>query len=119
MYCCYYYKHYLIDRLSVRVVSSEKPGMGKSLHVKKLAEKLKDKGSYCIVPVHGPVVDFNTVMKLLQRFTPSYGSLAPQIIHMDIDSEVQVVQMYLDYVLLSMVYSNSLIHSNLILAYIH
>ena len=69
-------------------MSSEKPGMGKSLHVKKLAEKLKDKGSYCIVPVHGPIVDFNTVMKLLHRFTPSYESLTPQIIHMDIDSEV-------------------------------
>ena len=84
----------LSDRLSVRVVSSEKPGMGKSLHVKKLAEKLKNKESYCIVPVHGPVVDFNTVMKLLQPFTPSYESLPPQIIHMDIDSEVCT---YLDY----------------------
>ena len=69
-------------------MSSEKPGMGKSLHVKKSAEKLRRKGSYCIVPVHGPVVDFNTVMKLFQPFTPSYESPAPQIIHMDIDSEV-------------------------------
>ena len=79
--------HCLIDRLSVRVVWSEKPGMGKSLHIKKLAEKLKQKGSYCIVPIHGPVVDFSTVMKLLQPFTP-YESPTPQIIHMDIDSEV-------------------------------
>ena len=79
-------------------MSSEKPGMGKSLHVKKLAEKLKHKDSYCIVPVHGPVVDFNTVMKLLQPFTPSYESLTPQIIHMDIDSEVR---MCLDYILMS------------------
>ena len=63
--------------------------MGKSLHIKKLADKLKDKESYCIVPVHGPVVDFNTVMKLLQPYTPSYESLTPQIIHMDIDSEVR------------------------------
>ena len=69
-------------------MSSEKPGMGKSLHVKKLAEKLKQKGSYHIVPVHGPVVDFNTVMKLLQPFTPKYESPTPQVIHMDIDSEV-------------------------------
>ena len=80
--------HYLTNRLSVRVVSSEKPGMGKSLHVKKLAEKLKQKESYCSVPVHGPVADFNTVMKLLQPFTPSYESPTPQVIHMDIDSEV-------------------------------
>ena len=86
---CIVIKHYFIDRLSVRVVSSEKPGMGKSLHVKKLAEKLMDKESYCIVPIHGPVVDFNTVMKLLP-FTPSYESLTPQIIHMDIDSEVHI-----------------------------
>ena len=78
----------LVNRLSVRVVSSEKPGMGKSLHVKKLAEKLKHKESYCIVPVHGPIVDFNTVMKLLQPLTPSYESPTPQIIHIDIDSEV-------------------------------
>ena len=74
--------------MSVRVVSSEKPGMGKSLHIKKLADKLKHKESYCIVPVHGPVVDFNTVMKLLQPFTPSYESPSPQIIHMEIDPEV-------------------------------
>ena len=80
--------HCLIDRLLVRVVRSEKPGMGKSLHIKKLAEKLKQKGSYCIVPVHGPVVDFNIVMKLLQPFTPKYESLTPQIIHLDIDFEV-------------------------------
>ena len=78
-------------------MSSEKPGMGKSLHVKKLAEKLKHKDSYCIVPVHGPVVDFNTVMKLLP-YTSSYESLTPQIIHMDIDSEVR---MCLDYILMS------------------
>ena len=74
--------------MSVRVVSSSKPGMGKSLHVKRLAEKLKHKESYCIVPVHGPVVDFNTVTKLLKPFTPSYKSPTPQIIHLDIDSEV-------------------------------
>ena len=71
-------------------MSSEKPGMGKSLHVKKLAEKLKHKESYCIVPVHGPVVDFNTVMKLLQPFTPFYEAPTSQIIHMDIDSEVRL-----------------------------
>ena len=74
----------------MRIVSSEKPGMGKSLHIRKLADKLKDKESYCIVPVHGPVVDVNTVMKLLQPFTPCYESLTPQIIHMDIDSEVTI-----------------------------
>ena len=70
------------------MVSSDKPGMGKSLHIQKLADKLKDQKSYCIVPIHGPVVDFNTVMKLLQPYTPSYEALTPQIIHMDIDSEV-------------------------------
>ena len=68
--------------------------MGKSLHIKKLADKLKDKKSYCIVPVHGPVVDFNTVMRLLQPYSPCYESLIPQIIHMDIDSEVYI---YIDF----------------------
>jgi len=71
-------------------VSAEKPGMGKSLHVKKLADKLKHKESYCVVPIHGPIVDFNTVMKLLQPFTPFYEAPTSQIIHMDIDSEVRL-----------------------------
>ena len=58
------------------------------MYVKELAEKLNHKESYCIVPVHGPVVNFSTVMKLLQPYTPSYESLTPQIIHIDIDAEV-------------------------------
>ena len=64
--------------------------MGKSLYIQKLAEKLKNKKSYHIVPFHGPVVDFNTVMELLP-YTPSYESLTPQIIHIDIDSEVSTL----------------------------
>ena len=69
-------------------MTSAKPGMGKSLHIKKLAENLKMNEPYCVVPVHGPKVDVDTVVELLKPHAPSYQSPVFQIIHIDIDSEV-------------------------------
>ena len=77
--------------LSVKVVTSEKPGMGKSLHIKKLADTLKTNESYCVVPVHGPKVDVDTIVELLKPYTPSYQNPIFQIIHIDIDSEVSAI----------------------------
>jgi len=64
-------------------------GMGKSLHISKLAKQLKSNEEHCIVPIHGPIVDFDTVVQSLHPFVPkSYQSALFQIIHLDIDSEV-------------------------------
>ena len=72
----------------MKVVTSEKPGMGKSLHIKKLAKELKPDELYCVVPIHGPKVDVDTIVELLKPYTPSYQSPVFQIMHIDIDSEV-------------------------------
>jgi len=83
--------YFLWFSLSVKVVTSEKPGMGKSLHIKKLAETLKTNELYCVVPVHGPKVDVDTIVELLEPYTPSYQTPIFQIIHIDIDSEVSTI----------------------------
>ena len=80
---------YALYSVSVRLVTSEKPGMGKSLHVSKLAKQLKSNEKHCIVPIHGPKVNFDSVVQSLNPFVPkSYQSAFYQIIHLDIDSEV-------------------------------
>jgi len=86
--CIYSFVSISHFRLTVRVVSSRRSGMGKSLHVKSLPGEMHKKISYHIIPVHGPRVDFSTVIKLLHPYTPSYESPSYQIIHIDIDSEV-------------------------------
>jgi len=73
---------------SVKVIKSDKPGMGKSLHIKKLSEKLNINQSYRIVSIHGPVVNAGTVVQLLQSDAEKHQSSSFQIIHVDIDSEV-------------------------------
>jgi len=72
----------------MRVVFSKRPGMGKSLCIKKLKGDSVNDISHCIVPIHGPKVDFDTVVKLLDQYTPEYQSSSDQIIHIDIDCEV-------------------------------
>ena len=66
--------------------------MGKSLYIKKLRKNLVNDISYCIVPIHGPKVDFDSVVELLSKYTPKYKSLKKtyQIIHIDIDCEVRI-----------------------------
>ena len=74
--------------------------MGKSLYVKRLTDKLKEKLNHsdvtyplCVtIPVHGPMVNFDDIMKSLQHgsnFTdPDY--YPPQIFHFDIASSVRI-----------------------------
>lgn len=75
--------------------------MGKSLYVKRLTNKLKEKLHHsndtyplCVtIPVHGPTINYDEVMKHLQQssieFTdPEY--YPPQIFHFDIASSVRI-----------------------------
>ena len=55
----------------VRVVSSDRSGMGKSLYIKFLAEKLAEKQPnsgvvHVTIPLHGPVVSPDTVLELFK-----------------------------------------------------
>jgi len=75
----------------VRVVASKVSGMGKSLYVKRLAQKLQKecpiKSQHVIVPIHGPVVNADTVMASLCNHVTENTPTA-QIIHFDIASSV-------------------------------
>jgi hypothetical protein len=60
---------YYFERLSVRVIQSSRAGMGKSLMVNRLAEKLNR--LYSTIPLHGIYVDGDRVTRtLLSRDIP-------------------------------------------------
>ena len=84
------------------MIRSERAGMGKSLYVNRLTNKLEQMLNQsdvtyplCVtIPVHGPTVNFDTVMKSLQHGS-SFDALEyspPQIFHFDIASSVRIVQ---------------------------
>ncbi|XP_007886821.2 LOW QUALITY PROTEIN: E3 ubiquitin-protein ligase rnf213-alpha [Callorhinchus milii] len=71
------------DRLSVRIVSSTRPGVGKSLYVDRLHEKLLERypgGHDALnrIRLIEPVIDEN---QLVQKLTPPSGQ--PRIFHID------------------------------------
>ena len=87
--------HVLYYRCSVRVITSDYGGMGKSLCVTKLEKKLQQKLTeptdypLCItIPIHGPGVDLDVVMKYLQHHLIHVVDPPPQIFHFDIPPSV-------------------------------
>ena len=66
-------------------------GTGKSLYIERLAEKLEKqcqiKSQHIIIPIHGPVVNADTVMASLCNHGIGKTPIA-QIIHFDIASSV-------------------------------
>jgi hypothetical protein len=70
--CTRYYDENICS-LGVRVVSSEQPGMGKSLYIHRMAEKLrtitKHELADCqvIIPIHGPTVTRDVFLKFLKE----------------------------------------------------
>ena len=105
--CIYVYVHTLaisfLCRSAVRVIRSERAGMGKSLYVSRLTRKLKEKlnqsnqpaeYSLCVtIPVHGPTVNYDEIMKSLQQNSLNFTNLEcfpPQIFHFDIASSVRI-----------------------------
>ena len=75
----------------VRVVSSTRSGMGKSLFITRLADRLgqyKSTGTiHVTVPIHGPVVTVDTVM---ESFKDHMKDVTPIIFHFDIAPSVSV-----------------------------
>ena len=88
---CFDYKPSLFSSC-VRVVSSQRSGMGKSLYIRRRAEFLVDlnptsKG--CVtIPVHGPRVTPDSVMAFLKdHIANSTGT----IFHIDVSPSVSIV----------------------------
>ena len=84
-------------RSTVRVVASDVSGMGKSLYIERLAEKLQKqcqiKSQHIIIPIHGPVVNADIVMASLGNHFIDKTPIA-QIIHFDIASAVSNLLCY-------------------------
>ena len=88
----------------MRVVASNLSGMGKSLYVKRLAQKLQQKhhpnSIHAVVPIHGPVVNADTVVTSLCKCTAKETSTA-EIIHLDIASSVSANVFHIIFCLLN------------------
>ena len=89
-------------RCAARVIRSERAGMGKSLYISRLTNKLKERlnqsnqpatYSLCVtIPVHGPTVNNDEIMKSLQHSFVKFDDpeyFPPQIFHFDIASSVR------------------------------
>ena len=83
------------DRCIARVIRSERTGMGKSLYVKRLTKKLEKKLKQTVayllcvtIPIHGPTVDLDVVMRSLQDHANPVNP-PPQIFHFDIAPTVR------------------------------
>ena len=73
----------------MRVVTSQRAGMGKSLYIQRRREALKSVTTHgpheVIVPIHGPMVTPDTVVGALK---PHMGMSRPIIFHLDIAPNV-------------------------------
>ena len=77
-------------RSYVRVVTSQRAGMGKSLYIKRRVEALDEldttQGQHeVIIPIHGPAVTPNTILGALKEYL---GICYPIIFHFDIAPSV-------------------------------
>ena len=84
---------WLLYRSYVRVVTSQRAGMGKSLYIKRHMEALDelvttDGPHEVIVPIHGPLVTPNTIVAALKEHM---GINYPIIFHFDIAPSVSSV----------------------------
>ena len=77
------------------MIRSERTGMGKSLYIKRMTKTLKKKFKSpikhppCVtIPIHGPNVDFDEVMRSLLRYANPRDPF-PQIFHFDVAPSVR------------------------------
>ena len=89
--CLYLFYGY---RSCVRIITSERAGMGKSLFVKRLKEDLQRKtnsDSEClkVIPIHGPLVTADLIVEALKE---DFNNEKPTIFHFDIAPSVSSFQ---------------------------
>ncbi|XP_071287737.1 E3 ubiquitin-protein ligase RNF213-like isoform X2 [Agelaius tricolor] len=82
------------EHMCVGIVSSKRAGMGKSLYVKRLHERLQKYQPYCTellktIRLMEPEVDEDKVLKSLLPFLEREHQTKPMIFHFDITSSVQ------------------------------
>ncbi|XP_077980129.1 E3 ubiquitin-protein ligase rnf213-alpha-like [Glandiceps talaboti] len=72
-------------RSSVQAILSTRSGVGKSLSVQRLAEKLVNEQDGCVtIPVHSRRVDQSHIVEAMQSVTIDHDNPSPKIFHFDI-----------------------------------
>ena len=77
------------------IVVSARSGMGKSLQVKRMAEiieRANDSGkpSYAYIPIHGPDISVQHILKQMEQCMQDPTDPHPQLIHFNIAQSVSV-----------------------------
>ncbi|XP_051888724.1 E3 ubiquitin-protein ligase rnf213-alpha-like [Pristis pectinata] len=75
--------HVFHDDLSVRIISSKRPGVGKSLYVDRLHEKLLLDATLKRIRLIEPVINENQIVQKLQDSTCTCNLQQPMIFHID------------------------------------
>ena len=70
--------------------------MGKSLYVRQLAKKSRAVSAVVTIPLHGPVVTSDGLLKQLKKITTDFSNT---IIHLDVASTVSVFKYVLQNVM--------------------
>nr|XP_022293483.1 E3 ubiquitin-protein ligase rnf213-alpha-like isoform X1 [Crassostrea virginica] len=86
-----------IDNCTVRVVKSWRAGVGKTLHKKRLTEKLhslhtgvaRTKKAVVSIPLHEREINIDDIMNVLLQNTLHPGKIEPRLFHIDLSHEVQ------------------------------
>eukprot|EP00105_Crassostrea_gigas_P007930 XP_011422347.1 PREDICTED: E3 ubiquitin-protein ligase rnf213-alpha isoform X2 [Crassostrea gigas] len=85
------------ENCTVRVVKSWRAGVGKTLHKKRLAEKLHSLHSGVVrtnkavvsIPLHEREINIDSIMTVLLQNTLHPGKVEPRLFHIDLSHEVQ------------------------------
>ncbi|XP_056014152.1 E3 ubiquitin-protein ligase rnf213-alpha-like isoform X2 [Ostrea edulis] len=85
------------EHCTVRMVKSWRAGVGKTLHKKRLAEKLQSLHSGVVrrnkavvsIPLHEREIDIDDIMTVLLENTLHPGKIEPRLFHIDLSHEVQ------------------------------
>ncbi|XP_052215091.1 E3 ubiquitin-protein ligase rnf213-alpha-like isoform X2 [Dreissena polymorpha] len=85
-----------LNRSSVRLVKSNRAGVGKSLYVKRVGERLVTKANelkletnLVSIPLQEKRINIDEVVKVLKKHTPLPGVKYPRLFHIDISTEVE------------------------------
>ena len=76
-------------------VVSTRSGMGKSLHIKRMAEVIdrvntSEKPSYVNIPIHGPEISVRHILEQMKQCMQDPTDPHPQLIHFNIAQSVSV-----------------------------
>lgn len=74
----------------MKVCYSTRSGMGKSLYIQQLVDELNAEDCYHIIPLHGPRMDANILLKAFSTYL-EFDTIDPCVYHIDISQTVRIL----------------------------